>query len=65
MGIVDGLWMVAIVGGAGALLYRSIWKSKGRCSGCDNAGCSRRSSERGADIDLESRSGAAESQHRN
>lgn len=42
MGIADVSWMVSIVGGAGYLLYRSIWKKTGLCQGCANAGCPRR-----------------------
>lgn len=42
MGAGDVLWMIAIVGGAAYLLYRSVWKGKGRCQGCSNLGCSRR-----------------------
>lgn len=41
MGIADVLWMTLILGGAGYLLYRSVWKKKGHCQGCDNAGCSK------------------------
>jgi len=39
MGIVDVLLMVLIIGGAVYLLYRSIWKKKGHCSGCDMETC--------------------------
>lgn len=42
MGIADVVWMVLILGGAAYLLYRSVWKKKGHCQGCDNAGCSKR-----------------------
>ncbi len=35
--------MALILGGAGYLLYRSVWKKKGCCQGCDNAGCSKMS----------------------
>lgn len=42
MGLADVVWMALVLGGAGVLLYRSIGKSNGRCGGCDNAGCSRR-----------------------
>jgi len=39
MGIVDVLLMVLIIGGAFYLLYRSIWKKKGHCIGCDSETC--------------------------
>ena len=42
MGIADVVWMTLILGGAGYLLYRSVWKKKGHCQGCDNAGCSKK-----------------------
>jgi len=38
MGIVDIVLIVPIVGGAVYLLYRSIWKKKGYCHGCDSSG---------------------------
>jgi hypothetical protein len=38
MGIVDVALIVLIVGGAIYLLYRSIWKRKGYCHGCDSSG---------------------------
>lgn len=43
MGIADAVWLMPILGGAGYLLYRSVWKKQGHCQGCDNAGCSKRS----------------------
>jgi len=42
MGSADIVWMVLILGGAGYLLYRSVWKKKGHCQGCDNAGCTKK-----------------------
>jgi len=39
MGIVDILLMVLIIGGAVYLLYRSLWKKKGHCHGCDSEAC--------------------------
>jgi hypothetical protein len=39
MGIVDVLLMVLIIGGAVYLLYRSLWKKKGHCIGCDSETC--------------------------
>lgn len=39
MGFADVVWMVLILGGAGYLLYRAVWKKKGGCHGCGNAGC--------------------------
>jgi len=38
MGIVDIVLIVVIVGGAAYLLYRSLWKKKGYCPGCDTSG---------------------------
>ncbi len=35
MGFVDIALMAVIVGGAVYLLYRSLWKKKGHCPGCD------------------------------
>ena len=34
MGLVDIIWMILIAGAAVYILYRSIWKKKGYCSGC-------------------------------
>ncbi len=39
MGIVDVLWMGAILGGAGYLFYRSFWKKKGSCRDCSGCDC--------------------------
>jgi hypothetical protein len=41
MGFVDIVLIVLIVGGAVYLLYRSIWKKKGYCHGCDPSGKSK------------------------
>ena len=38
MGFVDIVLAGIIVGGAIYLLYRSIWKKKGYCHGCDSSG---------------------------
>jgi hypothetical protein len=38
MGFVDIALIVLIVGGAIYLLYRSLWKKKGYCHGCDSSG---------------------------
>ena len=38
MGIVDIVLIVPIVGGAVYLLYRSLWKKKGYCHGCNSSG---------------------------
>ena len=38
MGIVDFVLIGLIVGGAFYLLYRSLWKKKGYCHGCDSSG---------------------------
>jgi len=39
MGFADILFMVLIIGGAFYLLYRSVWKKKGHCQGCDSEIC--------------------------
>ena len=39
MGANDVVWMEAILGGAGWLLYHSLWKKKGTCHGCSSSGC--------------------------
>jgi hypothetical protein len=38
MGFVDIVLAGLIVGGAVYLLYRSLWKKKGYCHGCDSSG---------------------------
>jgi len=38
MGFVDIVLIVLIVGGAVYLMYRSLWKKKGYCAGCDTSG---------------------------
>ncbi|HSW64822.1 MAG TPA: FeoB-associated Cys-rich membrane protein [Dissulfurispiraceae bacterium] len=39
MGVADIFWMALILAAAGYLLYRSLWKKKGHCSGCDGCEC--------------------------
>jgi len=39
MGVADIIWMAVIISGAVYLLYRSIWKKKGHCSGCEVGTC--------------------------
>lgn len=39
MGLIDIPLMTAIIGGAVYMLYRSIWKKKGHCSGCNDMTC--------------------------
>jgi len=39
MSFVDIALMVVIIGGAIYLLYRSVWKKKGHCPGCDSGAC--------------------------
>ena len=39
MGFADIILMAAIIGGAFFLLYRSLWKKKGHCPGCDSQIC--------------------------
>lgn len=42
MGVVDIIWLVPILGGAGYLFYRSVIKKKGHCPGCDQGRCDKR-----------------------
>ncbi len=39
MGFADIVWMAIIVAGVGYVLYRSIWKKRGYCPGCDSETC--------------------------
>ncbi|MCL6558151.1 MAG: FeoB-associated Cys-rich membrane protein [Firmicutes bacterium] len=39
MSVVDILLMGLIMAGALYLLYRSLWKKKGHCPGCDTGAC--------------------------
>jgi hypothetical protein len=34
MGFADVIWAASIVAGAIYILYRSLWKKKGHCTGC-------------------------------
>lgn len=40
MGVADVIWMAVILAVAGYLLYRSLWKKKGHCPGCNECECS-------------------------
>lgn len=40
MGGADLMLMLAILAAALWLLYRSLWKSRGRCPGCSGNDCS-------------------------
>ena len=42
MGFADIIWMGLIIGGAFYLLYRSLWKKRGRCQGCDSGMCGKK-----------------------
>jgi hypothetical protein len=42
MGVSDLIIAAAILAVAVYLLYRSIWKKKGHCAGCDGCGCDRK-----------------------
>lgn len=42
MGLFDIILMILILGGAFWLLYRSLWKKKGHCQGCDSGSCNTR-----------------------
>lgn len=35
----DVVWMVLTLGGAGWLLYRSLWQKRGQCHGCSGCSC--------------------------
>lgn len=39
MGFSDIIWMGLIIAGTVYLLYRSVWKKKGHCTGCDSQTC--------------------------
>lgn len=39
MGFIDIVLMGVIISGAVYLLYRSLWKKKGHCTGCDSNTC--------------------------
>ncbi len=39
MGLSDIIWVALIIAGAVYILYRSLWKKKGHCSGCSSAAC--------------------------
>lgn len=42
MGIADIIIATVILAGAAYLLYRSVWKKKGHCSGCDTGCCEKK-----------------------
>lgn len=42
MGTADMIIAAAILGVAAWLLYRSVWKKKGHCHGCEGGGCGKR-----------------------
>lgn len=46
MGLVDLIWITAIISGAVYLLYRSLWKKRGYCHGCPSATCPGKGSRR-------------------
>jgi hypothetical protein len=41
MGFVDIALMAVIIAGAVYLLYRSLWKKKGHCPGCNSEICNK------------------------
>ncbi|MBI5101079.1 MAG: FeoB-associated Cys-rich membrane protein [Nitrospirae bacterium] len=47
MGIKDIIFMALIIGGALYLLYRSVWKKKGHCSGCGPDTCEMKKTKEG------------------
>lgn len=42
MGALDILLATLILGGAFWLLYRSLWKTRGHCQGCNGGTCSKK-----------------------
>lgn len=42
MGIVDLIIAGLIIGSACYLLYRSLWKKKGSCHGCESGCCDKK-----------------------
>jgi hypothetical protein len=42
VGFVDIALIVVIIAGAVYLLYRSLWKKKGHCPGCDSGTCDKK-----------------------
>ena len=42
MGASDIIIATAILAGAAYLLYRSVWKKKGHCQGCDSGSCDKK-----------------------
>ena len=42
METVDLLIAAVILGVASWLLYRSVWKKKGHCQGCDSCSCEKK-----------------------
>lgn len=42
MGIADIIIAAVILAGAAYLLYRSVWKKKGHCCGCDSGCCDKK-----------------------
>ncbi|MEW5746649.1 MAG: FeoB-associated Cys-rich membrane protein [Nitrospirota bacterium] len=45
MNLTDAVWMAVILAGAVYLLYRSVWKKKGHCQGCDSGICNKKRGE--------------------
>jgi len=42
MGTADIIIAGLILAAAAYLLYRSVWKKKGHCSGCDSGSCDKK-----------------------
>ncbi|MEK6743274.1 MAG: FeoB-associated Cys-rich membrane protein [Nitrospirota bacterium] len=49
MGFADVAVMILIITGAFYLLYRSVWKKQGHCSGCDAGTCNAKGGGKRAD----------------
>jgi len=43
MSLIDIAFMAVIISGAVYLLYRSVWKKKGHCPGCNIESCKKSS----------------------
>ena len=50
MAFSDILWMGLIIAGALYLLYRSVWKNKGHCAGCESRTCELENSDCKSDV---------------
>jgi hypothetical protein len=49
MGFADIFLMILIITGALSVLYRSLWKKRGHCQGCDAGACGAKGIDKGTD----------------